>query len=141
MARTQNLIRQEQFIAEYIENGGLRSKAAAKLDIPERTVNLWFQDKRFRGRLSKATSKWRELLHAAGMRRALAGSDRLLEYFLTRFDTNFDPGIRRLKYEKRNGLGQFAKKEADPTGQALPQRIVLVREPLPPPKSTEGDDG
>lgn len=125
MARKTNLLAQEQFIAEYLANGGVKLRAANKLKISYSQVKKWFvDDEEFKARIAEAESQWMDGIRAALMKRAMEKSDTAAIFLLKAHDPEqYDDNIRKAKYLNEHGF-------VDPDVQPI-VRAVLVREPEP----------
>jgi len=94
--------RQEKFIVEYFLQGGVKTRAAKKADVPYRTVLHWFENEEFKKRIAEIEGEWYDELTKEGIARAKAKSDVLLIFFLkARFPEMYDDNYRarRLKAE------------------------------------------
>lgn len=119
MARKTNELIQEQFIAAYIKNLGVKSKAAAECGVPYITARSWFKKPEFVARVKEAEDQFYDTIRGALIQRAVKKSDQAAFFFLkSRYPEVYDDNIRRLKYLRDNNL-------ADPDAPAT--TIILQR--------------
>lgn len=124
MPRKTPVLLQDQYIAEHILNGGVKIRAARKLQIPWSTLMGWFKDDEdFRARVEQAESEWYDDIRSCLMDRAKEKSDQAAFFFLkARFPETYDDEVRRAKYMAENNI-------ASP--DAAPVQVILVRDEPP----------
>lgn len=99
-------LRQEEFINEYLSNGGYKSTAAKAIGVHYDTIKSWFrEDKQFKERLSEAEETFYEDLKRIAVSRAKEKSDTLMIFLLKALRPEvYDDNIRKLNYMKDNDV-------------------------------------
>lgn len=130
MAKKTDEIRQAQFLAEYINCMGSKSKAAKAAGISIDTVKTWCKKPEFAAQVAEAKKDLVDKLIAAGLERAVNKSDLLLMFFLKSFDSEqFDENYRRTKWEQ-NKEDELRQK------YPLPQIQIISEPKLDTPKQS-----
>ena len=124
MARKTPVLLQDQYIAEHIQCGGVKIRAARKLGIPWSTLMNWFRDDEdFRARVEQAESEWYDDIRACLMERAKEKSDQAAFFFLkARYPETYDDEVRRAKWHNETGTQ---------SPDAAPVQVYLVRDDAP----------
>ena len=92
--------RQEKFIIEYFNAGGVKIRAARAAEVPYQTVMNWFKDERFVTRITEIEGEWYEELRKEGLARAKSKSDVLLMFFLkARYPEIYDDNYRNKRFQ------------------------------------------
>lgn len=119
------IVRQQQFIAAYVENGGDKKAAAEQASIALRSVQRWFsEDLEFNEKLKKVFSEVEPLLLQEAVRRALEGSDNLLKFLLK----SMRPEVYDDNYRKQLLANEGIEKINQPTDSEPFDPIEYVRE-------------
>ena len=112
--------RQDDYIHEYVTNGGITSAALRTLGIKMSELKKWQQDQQFTERLSEATERWHEDLRKAAFIRAQQKSDVLLIFMLKSLKPDiYDDDVRKANWMAKQGLLG---------NDNLPVRATLVRD-------------
>lgn len=94
-----NKLRQEAYIAAYIDCKGVKSQAAKKSGVPRDTAGYWFENEDFRRRIKEAEEVWYDELKASLLKRATDKSDTLGIFFLKAHDPEtYDDNIRAKRF-------------------------------------------
>lgn len=112
--------RQDDFIHEYVTNGGITQVALRALGIKSSELRKWQQDPKFTDRLAEATERWHEDLRKAAFIRAQQKSDVLLIFMLKSLKPDiYDDDVRKANWMAKQGLLG---------NDNLPVRATLVRD-------------
>lgn len=126
-----NKIKQAQFIAEYISNGGNKSAAAKTIGINRDTALKWFKnDPDFARRLEEAEEELYEGLKLALLERAKEKSDTLGIFFLkAKYPEIYDDNYRKIRWEQQ-------KEDELRQKYPLPQIQIVAEPKLEEPKES-----
>lgn len=118
-----NEVLQAEFIAAYLDCHGRVGKACERVGVHRNTVLGWRKQPEFAAKLRAAKKEMEEELFECAVQRGLAKSDTLLMFALKALNgPRFDDNIRKAEWEAKRGITPVS---------AIPERLVLVREPLP----------
>jgi len=131
--RQQTTPMQEEFLAEYIENRGVKFRAARKLGLKYATVMSWFKKKYFLDRFNELEKMFKDGVEDACRARAIAKSDVLGIFFMKAEKPEiYDDNYRKIKWEKEAAEEMLKK-------YPLPRIQIVSSAPLEKPIDTKDD--
>lgn len=123
-----NKIAQARWIAEYLANGGNKSRAAKTIGINKDTVTDWYKDPIFVQQVADAEEELYDGLKNALLERAKEKSDMLGIFFLkAKYPHIYDDNYRKIKWEQQKEDELRAK-------YPLPQIQIIAEPKLDEPK-------
>lgn len=103
--RPHTVIKKQSLLNEVLKTNGNITQATKNMGISSTQLTEYFKDGNFKAKLDLVSDELASELFKVGYSKALAGSDRMIEFLLPALDVRFDSGVRRQK-EATTGLMQ-----------------------------------